>query len=169
MVEGLYISGVKYESVVDGEGLRSVIFISGCTHNCKGCHSPRTHSFTYGKEATDELIDEMKYEIYRRKDVLSGITLSGGDPFCSPSKVAELIRQLGVESWNIWAYTGFLLEDMLKDESCLTLLPYVNVLVDGPFEEDERDIRLKFKGSTNQRIIDVQATLESGEIIEHQL
>ena len=162
MVEGLYLSGVHYESLADGVGIRAVIFVSGCKHNCPGCHSPKTHSFTNGKECTDELINTIKSEIERRKKMIYGVPISGGDPFYSPLKVIELIKQLNVENENIWMWTGFTIEEILRDPDKRSLLSYADVLVDGPYIESERDLTTRFRGSKNQRILNVSQSLLTG-------
>lgn len=165
MVKGLYLSGIQYESLADGIGFRATIFVSGCKHNCPGCHSPKTHSFTAGKECTDELIDEIKEEIELRSQMLYGITFSGGDPFYSPEKVIDLIHQLGVENHHIWMYSGFTVEEILQDPKKTELLSYAEVLVDGPFIESERNVSLRFRGSENQRLIDAQKSILLGTAI----
>ena len=165
MVKGLYISGVQYESLADGIGFRTAIFISGCEHNCPGCHSPNTHSFTAGKGCTDELIAEIKDGIEKRSQILYGITLSGGDPFYSPEKVIKLIHQLGVENHHIWMYSGFTVEEILADPKKKELLSYAEVLVDGPFMISERNVSLRFRGSSNQRLINAQKSILLGTAI----
>lgn len=165
MIKDLYLSGIRYESFADGIGVRAVIFISGCKHNCPGCQSPMTHSFTAGHEVTDDVISSMIGEISNRK-FLSGITLSGGDPFYSPKKVIELLSLIPIPHDNVWAYSGFTYEEILKDSDRKQLLEHVDVLVDGPFIQDKRDITLRFRGSSNQRIIDVKKSLADGTIHE---
>ena len=165
MVKGLYISGVQYESLADGIGFRTAIFISGCEHNCPGCHSPNTHSFTARKECTDELIAEIKDGIEKRSQMLYGITFSGGDPFYSPEKVIKLIHQLGVENHHIWMYSGFTVEEILADPKKKELLSYAEVLVDGPFMISERNVSLRFRGSSNQRLINAQKSILLGTAI----
>lgn len=162
MVKDLYLSGVHYESLADGIGIRIVLFVSGCKHNCPGCHSPKTHSFTNGKECTDEVINTIKEEIVKRKRMTYGITISGGDPFYSPMKVIQLIQQLEIEKENIWMWTGFTFEELIKDPERLALLQYANVLVDGPYIESERDLTTRFRGSKNQRILNVSQSLMTG-------
>lgn len=163
----MYLCGVNFESMVDGEGVRAVIFISGCLHNCPYCHSPQTHSFTYGVEVNQELIDEINAEITKRP-YISGITLSGGDCMYSPVETLKLIKKLNIPHNNIWCYTGFTFEQLIKNNNQLQLLKHINVLVDGRFEYSKRDITLAFKGSSNQRIIDVKQSLKQGEIILYE-
>lgn len=163
----MYLCGVNFESMVDGEGVRAVLFISGCLHNCPYCHSPQTHSFTYGVEVNQELIDDINAEITKRP-YISGITLSGGDCMYSPVETLKLIKKLNIPHNNIWCYTGFTFEQLIKNNNQLQLLKRINVLVDGKFEYSKRDITLAFKGSSNQRIIDVKQSLKQGEIILYE-
>ena len=163
----MYLCGVNFESMVDGEGVRAVLFISGCLHNCPYCHSPQTHSFTYGVEVNQELIDDINAEITKRP-YISGITLSGGDCMYSPVETLKLIKKLNIPHNNIWCYTGFTFEQLIKNNNQLQLLKHINVLVDGRFEYSKRDITLAFKGSSNQRIINVKQSLKQGEIILYE-
>lgn len=163
----MYLCGVNFESMVDGEGVRAVLFISGCLHNCPYCHSPQTHSFTYGVEVNQELIDDINAEIIKRP-YISGITLSGGDCMYSPVETLKLIKKINIPHNNIWCYTGFTFEQLIKNNNQLQLLKHINVLVDGRFEYSKRDITLAFKGSSNQRIIDVKQSLKQGEIILYE-
>lgn len=163
----MYLCGVNFESMVDGEGVRAVLFISGCLHNCPYCHSPQTHSFTYGVEVNQELINDINAEITKRP-YISGITLSGGDCMYSPVETLKLIKKLNIPHNNIWCYTGFTFEQLIKNNNQLQLLKHINVLVDGRFEYSKRDITLAFKGSSNQRIIDVKQSLKQGEVILYE-
>lgn len=160
----MYICGVNYESLVDGEGVRTVIFISGCLHNCPHCHSPQTHSFTYGIEVNQSLIDEINSEISKRPFV-SGITLSGGDCMYSPIETIKLIKKIKIPNNSIWCYTGFTYEELINNKNQFQLLKYIDVLVDGMFEFNKRDISLAFRGSSNQRIIDVQKSLKQNKAV----
>ena len=148
----MYISGIDYESIADGDGCRCVIFVSGCRHNCSGCHSPSTHDFKNGTEVTPELIRQINKEIMKRP-FLSGITLSGGDPMYSPSQCLDLLEDLVVPHDNVWLYTGFSIEEIVESPARLRLLVNCDVIVDGLFEEGKRDVSLRFRGSSNQRII----------------
>lgn len=160
----MYLSGINYESLVDGEGIRCTIFVSGCLHNCYQCHSPQTHNFKYGKQVTEDLIQSINKEINKRT-FLNGITLSGGDCMYSPQETLELISKIKIPNNNIWCYTGFTIEELLGNPYQLKLLKKIDVLVDGMFDYKKRDITLKFKGSSNQRIIDVKKTLEQNKIV----
>ena len=150
--------------MVDGEGVRAVLFISGCLHDCPYCHSPQTHSFTFGKEINQELINEINREIIKRP-YISGITLSGGDCMYSPIETLKFIKKLKIPHNNIWCYTGFTYEELLNNKNQFQLLKNINVLVDGKFDYSKRDISLAFRGSTNQRIIDVKESLKQDKII----
>lgn len=164
----MYLCGVNFESMVDGEGVRAVLFISGCLHNCPYCHSPQTHSFTFGKEVNQELIDEINTEINKRP-YISGITLSGGDCMYSPVETIKFLKKLNIPHNNIWCYTGFTFEEIVQNKNQFQLLKHIDVLVDGLFEYANRDISLAFRGSTNQRIIDVKQSLKQDGIVLYKL
>jgi len=156
---------LQKDSIVDGEGIRAVLWTQGCLHNCKGCHNPMTHSFTDGA-----LID--LEEVYGWIDELEGhdgITLSGGDPMFQPlacSLIAKYAHSLGL---NVWCYTGFTFEKLLEksneDKDILELLKNVDVLIDGPFILEEKSFDVRFRGSKNQRIIDVKKSLSNGKVV----
>ena len=154
-------SPVICDSIVDGPGLRMVIWTQGCKHNCKGCHNPQTHSLDGGYEVdTKEIIDKMA-----SLKLQQGITLSGGEPFLQPAALAEIAKEAHNINLNVWSYTGFTFEELIDKKNPLyfenmELLKYVDVLVDGKFEIDKRYISLLFRGSSNQRIIDVKKSLK---------
>ena len=145
------IAGIISESVTDGEGLRYVIFTQGCPHHCFGCHNPKTHSFAGGYEVDT---DFLKKEIFENP-LLAGVTFSGGEPFCQPKPLAELAKAVRSRGLNVWSYTGYTLEALREknDEDINALLANLDVLVDGKFEMDLKDLTLPFRGSSNQRII----------------
>lgn len=149
------------DSIVDGEGIRTVIWTQGCSHHCKGCHNPETWSFEDGYLVdVDSVIEEI--------DSLTGqdgITLSGGDPFYQVDACTLIAKHCKDKKLNVWCYTGFLYEDLIKDTKMLELLKYIDVLVDGPFVLSERSLDLYFKGSSNQRIIDVPKSLKENKIV----
>ena len=160
----MYISGFIEESIVDGYHVRSVVFISGCNHKCKHCHNPETWSFTYGKEFTKE--EQIKIcERIKNNPLVKGLTLSGGDPLYSSKEVIEFIELYKQYNPNhdIWLYTGFVWEDI--KEEYIDLLNLIDVLVDGKFDSRKRNLGLKFKGSSNQRIINVKESLKLNKII----
>lgn len=161
----MYLSGINYESIADGVGVRTTIFVSGCLHNCYGCQSPSTHNFFAGTPVTKDLIESINVEI-RKRPFLSGITLSGGDCMYSPIETIKLLNSLYIPKNNIWCYTGFTIEELLKNQNQTELLKRIDVIVDGRFDLNKRDVTLMFRGSSNQRIIDVQSTLKNNKIIE---
>lgn len=143
------IAGVVPESSVDGEGLRFAVFMQGCLRKCKGCHNPATHALDGGKIVdTSELIDSIK-----RNSLLAGITLTGGEPILQLDAAVELAKATKNLGLNVWCYTGYRIEEIA--ESAAELLRYVDVLVDGEYIEELRDEELVFRGSANQRIINV--------------
>lgn len=158
--ESIRISGITPESIVDGEGIRYVIFTQGCPHHCFGCHNPNTHSFTDGKLVS---VEEILADILKNKNYIDGITLSGGEPFCQSDQCSIIAEQAQKMGLSVWCYTGYLFEDLYAKHH--RLLEFVDILVDGPFNMDERSLDLDFRGSTNQRIIDVKASLEKGVAI----
>lgn len=160
------IVGINFESVVDGDGVRVVIFFSGCKHDCKGCHNPSSHDFQAGRDFDNEMQTQI-IEYIKKTPFTSGITLSGGDPMYSAADIVRFIRRLRDEVPNasVWVYSGFTYEEICKDAEMLALLEMCDVLVDGEFILDQRDITLSYRGSANQRIIDVGKSLGSGKIV----
>lgn len=154
------------DSIVDGEGIRTVLWTQGCIHNCKGCHNPSTHSFDEGVLID---VEDVKEELasFRFQD---GITLSGGDPFCQPEAVYEIAKYAKEIGLNVWCYTGYTFEKLLlmskKNKHIYNLLNSIDVLVDGKFELDKRSLNCAFRGSTNQRLIDVKKSIENDKIVE---
>lgn len=172
-MHGLHISGVNYESWADGLGIRAAIFFSGCPHHCPGCHNQQAQEPSNGTWAYD-LIEEIAQEISKRP-FLKGITLTGGDPFYNPletdSFLVALSAHLAQKKWvttehpkDIWLYTGYTWEELmsLSDPHVNRILRYCDVLVDGPFIQSLADKILLFRGSSNQRIIDIHRSFEKG-------
>ena len=154
-------ASLQPDSIVDGEGIRTVIWTQGCNHHCKGCHNPETWSFDSGYLVN---VDSVIKEI----DSLTGqdgITLSGGDPFYQVEACTLIAKHCKNKKLNVWCYTGFVYEDLIKDTKMLELLKYIDVLVDGPFVLNKRSLDLYFKGSSNQRIIDVPNSLKENKIV----
>lgn len=149
---------MQRESIVDGQGIRMVIWSQGCKMACPGCHNPETHNPCGGQEYD---IEELKKEITKYAKYHQGITLSGGDPFLQPEANKELADHAHSLGLDVWAYCGKTYEQ-LQDN---VLLSSCDVLVDGPFIKELRDITLAFRGSSNQRIVNVQQSLQSGEVI----
>lgn len=157
---------LQYDSIVDGEGLRVVLWTQGCPHNCKGCHNPKTHSFNDGYltdtlNLIEELNDNIKYQ--------DGITLSGGDPFMQPEAVNEIAKYVKSINKNVWAYTGFDFEKLLemseKNKHIKELMQNIDVLIDGKFKIEELSLDLYYRGSRNQRVINVKESLKQNKVI----
>ena len=158
----LRIAGIVDDSVVDGEGMRLTVFTQGCPHHCVGCHNPNTHSFDGGRDAdTDDILAQVK-----ANPLLSGVTFSGGEPFMQPSPLAKLARDIHAQGLDIWSYSGFTLEELLAKHNPAvdSLLQEVDVLVDGRYEDTQRDLTLCFRGSANQRVIDMNTWRRTGHI-----
>ncbi len=151
------IAGTVNDSIVDGPGLRFTVFTQGCPHACPGCHNPETHDFAGGHiTTTEELIAR-----FSKNPLLSGVTLSGGEPFAQAEACAALAKAAHERGLTVWTYTGYTLEKLLScgDEAARALLAETDVLVDGPFLQDQRSLELTFCGSRNQRLVDVQKSL----------
>ena len=164
MTEKLHISGIIPESIVDGPGIRYTIFVQGCPHHCPGCHNPQTHPFEGGKEcSTEEIVAEIKQD-----PLISGVTFSGGEPMCQAKALTELAKALKNIGKNIICYTGYTFEQLMEeqDPDRMELLKQCRYLIDGPFLLAEKSLMVKFRGSKNQRILDVRASLEAGASVE---
>lgn len=158
---------LQTDSIVDGLGVRTVVWTQGCSHNCPSCHNPSTHDFNGGELVE---LDEVLTAI-EELEGQDGITLSGGDPFFQPAsctKIAQKAHELGM---NVWAYTGFTYEDLIKkgNKDILELLMEIDVLIDGKFDPSKKTLDLPFRGSSNQRLIDVKKSLENHETIRFEL
>lgn len=141
------------ETIVDGEGIRYSIYLSGCRHHCKGCHNKASWNPQAGSLLTQQKVDEIINEI-NANPLLDGITFSGGDPFYNPEEFLPLIKTIKERTnMNIWCYTGYTYEQLMNMEVCREILKLVDVLVDGKFIEDLYSPYLEFRGSSNQRII----------------
>lgn len=165
MSEKLRISGIIKESIVDGPGIRYVVFTQGCLHKCEGCHNPQTHDLEGGYLIDiDDILAEVK-----KNPLLDGLTFSGGEPFLQPGPLGELGKAVKAMGFNIIAYTGFTFEQLLelskKKPDITSLLQVTDILIDGRFELSQKDLLLKFRGSKNQRPIDVQNTLKTGQVV----
>lgn len=152
----LRIAGTVNDSIVDGPGLRFVIFVQGCPHNCPGCHNPQTHDFKGGRiVSTDELLQRIK-----NNPLLDGVTFSGGEPFCQAIALAHLGKQIKELGLDIWTYTGYhhehlkIVRKIMSNTGVGDLLDITDVLVDGPFIQDLKTTT-PFIGSSNQRIINL--------------
>lgn len=153
---------LQTDSIVDGPGIRTVIWTQGCPHQCPGCHNPMTHSFEDGCLVDVDLVKEEISSLSHQ----TGVTFSGGDPMCQPEACLALAKHCKQLNLDVWFYTGYTYEQIVqlaKQRTCiLELLTYIDVLVDGKFILDEKSLNLEFKGSRNQRVIDVPRTLETG-------
>ena len=159
------LSGLIHESLVNGPGLRRVLFSQGCKHNCKSCFNPETHTMNGGS-----LFDMYKIiKDINDNPLISGVTFSGGDPWEQADKFAFISQNIKISNLNIWCYTGYTFEYILENKDkkigWSDLLSSINVLVDGAFEQDKYDENLLYRGSSNQRIIDVKKSLEKGGIV----
>ena len=164
---------IKLFDIADGPGVRTTLFVSGCSHHCPGCFQPETWDFGYGEEFTAEVEDKLLASL--APDYVDGLTLLGGEPMEKVNQRALLpfIKRVkaAYPDKDIWCFTGYTLETELLSESrarCEVtdeLLSYIDVLVDGEFIESQRDLTLRFRGSRNQRLIDLPATLEKGEVV----
>ena len=163
------LAGVVRESIVDGPGLRFTVFLQGCPHHCPGCHNQTTLDFTGGTEATvGQVLDEID-----KNPLLSGVTLSGGEPFAQPEALAALAEGIKERGLHLVVYSGYTYEGLCamaegrnpKADGIRRVLGLADWLVDGPYIQEKRDLRLAFRGSENQRIINLPATLQKGEIV----
>ena len=155
-------SNLQSDSIVDGDGIRTVIWFQGCKHHCKECQNPETWNFDGGMdvdiEAIKEQLKKLKYQ--------TGITLSGGDPFFQASAATEIAKFAHSIGLNVWTYTGFTYDEIINaNDEKMELLKNTDVLVDGRFEIDKKSLACKFRGSTNQRVIDVKKSLEEGGVV----
>ncbi len=160
----LNIAGIVDDSIVDGDGCRLTVFVQGCRRRCHGCQNPETQPLEGGHRMdTANILQQV-----RANPLLSGITLSGGEPFLQPAPLAELAHEVHALGLDVWSYSGFTLEELTaraeKDEATAALLDEIDVLVDGPYEEAQRDLTLHFRGSRNQRVIDMNRTRETKQI-----
>ena len=147
-------------TIVDGPGLRTSVYTAGCAHACPGCHNQATWPFDAGKDMS---VDDIMDRIIANGD---NVTFSGGDPMYQAKNLLPLAKRIKAEGMSLWCYTGYCFEELLEIPHCRALLDFVDVLVDGPYVEARRDPALRFRGSDNQRIIDVPASLREGRAVE---
>ncbi len=160
----LRLAGIVRESIVDGPGIRFTVFCQGCPHGCQGCHNPETHDFSGGKEVSlEKILQEID-----KDPLLAGVTFSGGEPFCQAegfARLAELVKERGL---SVTVFSGYTYEALTeaaeKDREVRRLLELTDILIDGPYVEEERDLTLQFRGSGNQRIIDMEQTRKTGTV-----
>lgn len=156
------LCGIEMDSIVDGPGIRMTVFFQGCPHHCEGCHNPET--WDYNAESLEMSVEEV-LKLFDNDTILAGVTLSGGEPL-SPrnfDEIIELVKAIKDRKKNVWIYTGYTIDKVLEKYPHLKtdLFPYVDVLVDGPFVLKKRDLLLDFKGSSNQRLIDMRKYLNN--------
>lgn len=156
------IADIVQDSIVDGRGIRMTIFTQGCPHHCAGCHNPHTHDPSGGRVVSvTEIIDQM-----RSNPLLDGITFSGGEPFEQREAVEHIAHEAHRLGLDVWCYTGWTWEEIMSDPVKRRMLAYIDVLVDGRFILAQRSLELKWRGSKNQRVIDVTESLFSGRVVE---
>lgn len=160
------IAGTVSESIVDGPGFRYTVFVQGCPHNCAGCHNPQTHDPSGGKLVdTDELFKECVEDPLNK-----GVTFSGGEPFLQAAALCELGKRFKERGMSLWCYSGWTWEELQdRGEDVQNLLSIVDVLVDGRFIAERRTLSLPFRGSDNQRLVDVRASIKKGSVVEYDL
>ena len=163
----MYYAGIKKTDVANGPGVRVSLFVSGCRHHCKGCFNSETWDFAYGKPFDDEVLNEIMAAL--EPEYIEGFTVLGGEPFEPENRemVLEVIKTVREKhsDLSIWCYSGFLF-DVLKDtDVSKDILKLIDVLVDGRFVEEKKNLRLKFRGSENQRLIDVPKSLAEGTVV----
>lgn len=159
----LNLAGIIEDSIVDGPGIRTTIFCQGCPHHCIGCHNPETWSFEGGTPMEETEI----LKIVKSNPLVKGVTFSGGEPFAQAEGFSVLAKLLKEEGYEVASYSGYTFEKLYEgDETWRNLLEHIDVLIDGPYMETQRSLSLVFRGSYNQRIIDVKASLENGEAVE---
>ncbi|MCX7695171.1 MAG: anaerobic ribonucleoside-triphosphate reductase activating protein [Caloramator sp.] len=158
----LRIAGINRESLVDGPGIRYVIFSQGCIHNCRGCHNKDTHPLDGGYEVDLEYL----YNDIVKNKFIDGVTFSGGDPLIQADKFSILAKMLKEKNINIICYTGYVFEDIINQKDKKELLKNIDVLIDGPFIQEKKTLKKSFVGSSNQRIIDVKKSLENNKVVE---
>ncbi|MBP3673296.1 MAG: anaerobic ribonucleoside-triphosphate reductase activating protein [Oscillospiraceae bacterium] len=158
----LDLSGIVQDSIVDGPGIRTTVFSQGCPHHCPGCHNPETWEFGCGTEMAEETI----VQIVRSNPLCRGVTFSGGEPFAQAEVFSKLARLLKEQGYEVASYSGYTFEQLLCGTPAQKeLLQTIDVLIDGPFVLAERSLELSFRGSRNQRIIDVPKSLAAGRAV----
>ena len=158
----LDLAGIVSDSIVDGPGIRTTVFCQGCPHHCEGCHNPETWEFGCGTPMEEERI----LEIVRSNPLCRGVTFSGGEPFAQAEGFARLAKLLKAHRYEVAAYSGYTFEQLLRGTPAQReLLGCIDVLIDGPFLLEQRSLQLPFRGSRNQRILNVPQSLAQGKAV----
>lgn len=155
------IAGVVNESIVDGPGVRYTIFTQGCPFKCKGCHNPQAQSLSGGIDVKLSVL----YKEIKQNPLITGVTFSGGEPFIQTTPLITLSKFLKEDGYNLWSYSGYTYDKLKTDKQRFELLKLLDVVVDGPFVLSKHSFDIDFRGSTNQRIIDVQKSLAEDKVI----
>lgn len=160
----MYYGKIRKLDAANGPGVRTTLFVSGCTFNCPGCFNKESQNFNFGEEFTKEVED--RFMEYIKNPNVVGVSLLGGEIMQQDTDtILNLVKRIKEETGkNIWCWTGYKYEELIKINEKLDILQYIDVLVDGRFEMEKRDLMLKYRGSSNQRVIDVRKTLELGEV-----
>ena len=159
----LNVSGIVSDSIVDGPGIRTTIFSQGCPHHCKGCHNPETWAFGCGTDIPVEKI----VDIVKSNPLCKGVTFSGGEPFSQAAAFAKLAVLLKAEGYEVASYSGYTFEELLEgSEAQQQLLSVIDILIDGRFLLEQKSLEIAFRGSRNQRILDVKKSLAEGRAVE---
>lgn len=159
----LKLAGIAEDSIVDGPGIRTAFYVQGCPHHCPGCHNPETWDYAGGTEMEEETL----LQIVKSNPLCRGVTFSGGEPFTQAEGLAKLAVLLKEAGYEVASYTGFTFEELYQNgtEAQKKLLSLIDVLVDGPFLMDEKSLELNFRGSRNQRVLNVPASLQAGAAV----
>ena len=161
------IAGIVRDSIVDGPGLRMTIFVQGCNHHCVGCHNPKTHDPNGGKKWTTGTLGLEITKEHRKNPLFTGLTISGGEPFDQAEACCYLAKVAHMYGVDVWVYTGYTFDELRqsKDAGINNLLVSTDVIVDGPFDISKRSLELKYRGSSNQRLIDVKKSIDANEVV----
>lgn len=161
----LRLAGIVRESIVDGPGIRFTVFCQGCPHDCPGCHNPETHDFAGGSDCTiARLMEEID-----KNPLLAGVTFSGGEPLCQSEAFLQMAKQVKQRNLSLTIFSGYTFEEILimseENSNVKELLELTDILIDGPFVYEEKDLTLQFRGSRNQRVIDMNQTRKVGKMV----
>ena len=162
------IAQIRRYDAANGPGIRATLFVSGCTHNCKGCFNSIAQDFNYGSLYTDDI--KKQFISYCKDDKVTGVSILGGEPMQQSKELLELLKDIrATVNKPIWLWSGYTYEEIIKDNYKKQFLDYIDVLIDGKFEEANKNLMIKYRGSSNQRVINVKDTLNKGKIIQYSL